>query len=65
LGIAVVVSLVTIFPFDFSVISSATAVNVVPTAVTVLLIFMAVFYGISALVLFTKLRAYTAQQDTG
>lgn len=37
IGIAVAVSLVSIFPFDFSVIPNATAVDVVPIVVTVFL----------------------------
>jgi len=62
IGIAVVVSLVSIFPFDFSVIPNATAVDVVPTVVTVFLILMAVVYGVAALVLFVKLiRSYTVK----
>jgi len=62
IGIAVVVSLLSIFPFDFSVIPNATAVDVVPIAVTVFLILMAVLYGVSALVLFVKLvRSYTVK----
>ncbi len=64
IGIAVTVSLVSIFPFDFSVIPNATAVDVVPIWVTVFLILMAVFYGITALVLFVKLRSYKARQET-
>ncbi len=63
-GIAINVSLVSIFPFDFSVIPNATAVDVVPIWVTVFLILMAVFYGITALVLFVKLRSYKARQET-
>ena len=54
-GIAVVVSLLSIFPFDFSVIPNATVVDVAPTVVTVFLIFMAVVYGVSALVQFVRL----------
>ncbi len=65
IGIAVVVSLVSIFPFDFSVIPNATAVDVVPIVVTVLLILMAVFYGITALVLFVKLRRCASKPDSG
>ena len=58
-GIAVVVSLLSIFPFDFSVIPNAAAADVVPTAVTAFLIFMAVVYGVSALVLLVRLiRSY-------
>jgi bacteriorhodopsin len=64
IGITVTVSLLTIFPFDFSVIPNAAAVDVVPTAVTVFLILWAVFYGISALVLFARLRRNTDEQET-
>ena len=61
-GIAVTLSLVSIFPFDFSVIPNATAVDVVPELVTVFLILMAIFYGISAIVMFTKSRSYAARK---
>ena len=64
-GIAINVSLVSIFPFDFSVIPNATAVDAVPIWVTVFLILMAVFYGITALVLFVKLRRRASKQDSG
>ena len=60
-GIAVAVSLVSIFPFDFSVIPNATAVEVVPIVVRVFFILLAVFYGVTALVMFVKLRSYTAK----
>ena len=64
IGIAVVVSLLSIFPFDFSVIPNAAAADVVPTAVTAFLIFMAVVYGVSALVLFVRLiRRYAVKQE--
>ncbi len=64
-GIAVVVSLVSIFPFDFSVIPNATAVDVVPTVVTGFLILMAIVYGVTALVLSAKLLgSYTAKKET-
>jgi hypothetical protein len=56
IGIAVVVALVTIFPFDFSVLPNATAVEVVPKAVTVFLILHVTFHGIAAVVLFLRLR---------
>ncbi len=65
MGIAVTVSLVSIFPFNFSVIPNATAVDVVPIWVRVFLILMAIFYGISALVLFVKSRSYSSKQDSG
>jgi hypothetical protein len=64
LGIAVVVSLVSIFPFDFSVIPNDTAVEVVPKVVTAFLILMALFYGVCALVLFVQLRNQAARQET-
>ncbi len=64
IGIAVTVSLVSIFPFDFSVIPNATAVDVVPTVVRVFFILLAVFYGIVALVQFIKLKNYTVKQET-
>jgi hypothetical protein len=64
IGIAVVVSLLSIFPFDFSVLPNATAVDVVPIVVAVFLILMAVFYGITALVMFVQLiRRYTVKQE--
>jgi hypothetical protein len=63
-GIAVTVSLVSIFPFDFSVIPNATAVDVVPIVVTVFFILLAVFYAIVALVQFMRLRRYTVKQGT-
>ena len=55
LGIAVTVSAVCIFPFDFSAIPNATVAAALPRWVTVFLIFMAAFYGICALVLSVKL----------
>jgi len=64
IGIAVVVSLLSIFPFDFSVLPNATAVDVVPIVVAVFLILMAVFYGITALVMCVQLiRRYTVKQE--
>jgi len=63
IGIIISVSLVSIFLFDFSVIPNATAANVVPTAVTVFFILLAVFYGVSALVMFVRLRRYTVKND--
>ncbi len=64
IGIAVTVSLVSIFPFDFSVIPNATAADAVPIWVRVFFIFMAVFYGTTALVLSAKLRRYLAKRET-
>ena len=64
IGIAVTGSLVSIFPFDFSVIPNATAVDVVPIGVTVVLILMAVFYGTTALFLLVKLRRNIGKEET-
>ena len=64
IGIVVVVSLLTIFPFDFSVIPNATAADVAPTLLTAFLIFMAVFYGTTALIPLVKLQRYAARQQT-
>jgi len=64
IGIVVAVSLVSIFPFDFSVIPNDTAIDVVPIAVTVFFILLAVFYAITALIMFVKLRRYIAKQDS-
>ena len=64
IGIAVAVSLVSIFPFDFSVIPNATVVDVVPTGVTIFFILLAVFYGVTALVMFVKFRSHVAKQET-
>jgi hypothetical protein len=58
IGIAVAASLVSIFPFDFSVIPNATAVDVVPKVVRAFFILLAVFYGVTTLVQFAKLRRY-------
>jgi hypothetical protein len=49
-GIAVTISLLIIWPFDFSVIPNAKVAEILPTALTVLLICMAMFYAIAALV---------------
>ena len=62
MGMSVVLSLLAIFPFDFGIIPNATAAKIVPTAVTVVLILMAVFYGISALVLYMQFRKRRNQE---
>ena len=64
IGIVISVSLVSIFPFDFSVIPNATAVEVVPIVVTVFFILLPVFYGVTALIMFLKIRGYLAKQDS-
>jgi len=62
-GVVVAASLASIYPFDFSVIPNATAVDVVPIVVRVFFITLAVFYGVTALVQFIKLRRYIAKQE--
>ena len=63
-GVAVTVSLVSIFPFDFSVIPNATAVDVVPKVARVFFILQAGFYGVTALVMLAKLGDNAAKQET-
>ncbi len=63
IGVVVVASLVSIFPFDFSVIPNATAVDIVPVAVKVFLIIVAVGLGVGALVRFIKLIVGVAKQS--
>jgi len=61
IGVVVVANLVSIFPFDFSVIPSATAVDIVPVVVTIVLIIIAVGLGVGALVRFIKLIVSVAK----
>ena len=62
IGVVVIASLVSIFPFDFSVIPNATAVDIVPIVVTIFLIIVAVGLGVGALVRFIKLIVSAAKQ---
>jgi hypothetical protein len=64
LGIMVVVALLVIFPLDFSVIPNATAAKVVPIAVRVFFVLLAVFYAVTAVVMVVRSRRQTAQQDS-
>ncbi len=63
IGVVVVANLVSIFPFDFRVIPSATAVDIVPIVVTIVLIIIAVGLGVGALVRFIKLVVSVAKQS--
>jgi len=63
IGVVVAANLVSIFPFDFSVIPSATAVDIVPVVVTIVLIIIAVGLGVGALVRFVKLIVSVAKQS--
>ncbi len=64
IDVVVVTNLVSIFPFDFSVIPNATAVDIVPIVVKIVLIIIAVGLGVGALVRFIKLITSTANQST-
>jgi len=61
IGVAVVANLVAIFPLDFSVIPNPTVADIMPVAVTIGLVVLAVGLGISALVRFIKLIVNVAQ----
>ncbi len=63
IDVVVVANLVLIFPFDFSVIPNATAVDITPVAVTIFLIIVAVGLGVGALVRFIKLIVSVAKQS--
>ncbi len=54
-GMAVVIALVSIFPFDFSVIPNSTAVDIVPILLTIVLILTAIGLGVGVIVRFIKL----------
>jgi uncharacterized membrane protein len=64
IGVVVIANLVSIFPFDFSVIPNATAVDIVPIVVTIVLIIIAVGMGVGALVRFIKLIVSVAKPST-
>ncbi len=68
-GLATVVTLLTVFPFDFSVIPNASASAATQVAVTIVLICIAVGFGIGLVVRIVKLlvniaRAATTPQDS-
>jgi len=61
IGAGVVAKLVAIFPFNFSVIPDPTAADIMPVAVTIGLVIIAVGLGIGALVRLIKLLVGVAQ----
>lgn len=63
-GLATVVTLVTVFPFDFDVIPNSVAAAATHIAVTVVLICIAVGFGISLLVRVIKLLVNIAKAAT-
>ena len=64
IGIGITTSLVSIFPFDFSVIPNDTAVKIVPIAVRIFLIVWTVMYGIVIVVRLLKLRKEMVERKT-
>ncbi len=63
LGITMTLSLLLIYPFDFSGIPKDTVAGLVPTVVTVVLILLAVFYAVSAVAQSVKLRNLSASNE--
>jgi uncharacterized membrane protein len=61
IGVAVIVKLIAVFPFDFSVIPNPATADIVPVAVTIGLVIVAVGLGIGALVRLIKLLVGVAQ----
>ena len=64
-GIVVVSALLSIFPFDFSLIPNITVAGVLPVIVTVVLICIAVGMGIAALVSFIRLIINVVTRSAG
>jgi hypothetical protein len=63
IGITVTLSLLIIFPFDFSVIPNATAADVMPKALRLFLILWALMYAVAAVILSVRLVRDAARQD--
>jgi uncharacterized membrane protein len=63
IGIAVVVYLIVVFPFDFGVIPNATVAGIMPAIMQGVLIFVAVAFGVSVLVRFLKLVFNIEEQE--
>jgi uncharacterized membrane protein len=61
IGVVVVAKLVAIFPFDFSVIPNPATADIMPVAVTIGLVIIAVGLGVGALVRLIKLLVGVAQ----
>ncbi len=61
IGVAVIVNLIAIFPFDFSGIRNDYVAGIVPSVMIIIFVVVAVALGISALVRFVKLMVAIAQ----
>jgi uncharacterized membrane protein len=65
LGLATVVALLTVYPFDFSVIPDGTAAAIAQAAVTAVLIVIAIGFGISLIVRIIKLLVAAGRALSG
>lgn len=63
IGITIGMSLLIIWPFDFSVIPNETAADLVPKLVTAFFVLLAVFYAVTALIMLLRMGRSTAKQD--
>ncbi len=63
-GLATVLTLLSVYPFDFSIIPNATAADAVYSGVIILLILISIGISISMLVRFIKLIIHTVKQST-
>ena len=63
-GLATVLTLLSVFPFDFSVIPNATAADATYSGVIILLIIISIGISIGMLVRFIKLIIHTVKQGT-
>ena len=63
-GLATVLTLLSVFPFDFSVIPNATAADAAYSGVIILLILISIGISIGMLVRFIKLIIHTAKRST-
>jgi hypothetical protein len=65
IGIVISISLLSIFPFDFSVMPSDAATAVVTKVVTGFFIFLPGFYGVTAIIMFLRFKKSIVKQDSG
>ena len=63
-GLATVLTLLSVFPFDFSMIPNTTAADATYTGVRIFLILISIGIGIGILVRFIKLIIHTVKQST-
>lgn len=63
-GLATILTLLSVFPFDFSVIPNTTAADIAYSGVTILLIIISIGIAIGILVRFIKLIIHAVKQST-